>query len=762
MPYPRTRNLWSRLLLAALVAGLLPAAEADWLRWRGPNQDGTSSEKDLPSTWTPGGAGHLWEIPLSGRGTPVIRGERVYAFGYRGEGQELQEVLVCLDAATGKELWSRGFNDFLSDIIYSRYAIGSPVIDGETGNVYVQTSAGILAAFEADGKPLWQHSMMEELGRMSFPNGRNGAPAIHRDLVIVHCMTSNWGANGPVQDRFYAFDKRSGAQVWSSSPGVRPKDNSFSNPLFSRLNKREVFYAGTGCGNVVCVDANTGEPVWRYPLSQSGVNSSLLLYGPERLIAVHGKENIDSSDSGRLISLLVSQTPVVLKEGGTPLLERSAEGWRTSAAVANTSSPVLVGDRIYLTSETGELCAVDAGTGKLLWLEKLGIEQLHSSLAYGDGKLYVPIKDGIFAIIKPTDAKPEVLCKVQLDGECNGAPAICHGRVYLFTTKKLYCFGTVRTATAPAPVAVLPPSTEPAVKLIPVPAEVLLHPGEQVAISLRGVDAAGVPTANLPAGAPAWVSYIPPTARVKSLLGASFIESTALTAKPEPVPSAGMFEASLGDLKGYLRGRVLPALPLAQDFEGFDTKKETHTTEKGVTFAYPPLPWIGARSKWEVREVGGSKVLAKTIDNKIFQRATSFIGTPDMQNYTIFAEVMSDGNKRKMSEVGVINQRYAVILKGNAQELEVNSNLERLRASVPFAIKPGVWYSLKARVDVAADGSGVVRARAWPRGESEPTTWTLEVPHLHAHLNGSPGLFGFSPNEMRVYVDNLSVTPNAK
>ncbi|MEK7414608.1 MAG: PQQ-binding-like beta-propeller repeat protein [Planctomycetota bacterium] len=751
-------NTW--LLMVLMVTGAA-AADGDWLRWRGPQQNGTSDETGLPSTWTPGGAGQVWEVPLAGRGTPVIRGERVYAFGYRGEGQDLQEVLACFDAGTGKELWAYGFNDFLSDIIYGRYAIGSPAIDGETGNVYVTSAAGILSAFTADGKVLWQHSLMEELGRMTFPNGRNGAPAIHRNLVIIHCMTSNWGAHGPAQDRFYAYDKRSGALVWSSSPGVRPKDNSFSSPVFGILHNREVFYAGTGCGNVVCINANTGEPIWRFPLSQGGVNTSLLLSGPESLIAVHAKENIDSSDSGRMVSLLVSQTPAQAKDGGTSMLEKSAEQWRNNEAVAYSSSPVKVGNRVYITSETGELCALDVAGGRLLWREKLGIEQLHSSLVYGDGKLYVPIKDGVFAIVKPNDERPEILCKVQVEGECNGAPAISHGRVYLFTTKKLYCFGTVRVAPASAPVVALPMSNAAAVKLMAVPAEVLLRPGEKLPVQLHGVDSNGIPTTAMPTGAATWASFIPPTAKVKSLLGAIFPDPATIQAKPESIPSAGMFEATADGLKGYLRGRVLPALPLSQDFESFKVEVD-HATEQGVKFAYPPLPWIGARSKWEVREVGGSKVLAKTLDNKIFQRAMTFVGTPDMTNYTIVADVMTDGNKRRMSEVGVINQRYVVILKGNAQELEVNSNLERVRASVPFVIKPSAWYRLKARVDVAADGSGVVRVKAWPRADAEPAAWTLEVPHSHAHTHGSPGLFAFTPTDMRVYVDHLTVTSNAQ
>jgi hypothetical protein len=151
-------------------------------------------------------------------------------------------------------------------------------------------------------------------------------------------------------------------------------------------------------------------------------------------------------------------------------------------------------------------------------------------------------------------------------------------------------------------------------------------------------------------------------------------------------------------------------------------------------------------------------VLAKTTDNRFFQRATVFIGTPEMSNYTIAADVMSDGNRRKMSEVGLINQHYLILLKGNEQKLEVNSNQERLRASEDFKWSPNVWYRLKARVERKPDGSAVVHAKAWKRGEPEPETWTINVPHQTAHQAGSPGLFGFSPQDMPVYIDNVEVT----
>jgi hypothetical protein len=157
----------------------------------------------------------------------------------------------------------------------------------------------------------------------------------------------------------------------------------------------------------------------------------------------------------------------------------------------------------------------------------------------------------------------------------------------------------------------------------------------------------------------------------------------------------------------------------------------------------------------------GNKVLVKTLDNVLFQRAISFIGNPDASNYTVEADVMTDGNRRMKSNVGVINQRYVIALIGNWQELEVSSNHDRIKVSVPFKWSTKTWYRIKSRVDVAKDGSGVVRAKAWPSNENEPSSWTIEVPHKVAHTQGAPGLFGFSPqSRYSVYVDNISVYSN--
>ncbi len=750
----------------AVCAASLPAG---WLNWRGPQQNGTSLETGLPDTVDP--SHPLWMADLPGQSTPVIANGKIYIMGYLGEGGDLREGVVCYDAETGKELWRRFYSDFLSDTIYLRYATSSPTVDGDTGNVYIQGTQGILAAFTAGGKLLWQHSLMEEYGRLTFPNSRTASPAIDQDLVITRGITANWGKDGPAADRFYAFDKMTGDLVWTSSPGDRPKDNSFSHPVFGWLHGLRVFYSATGDGAVVCVNARTGEPLWRVPLTKAGINSAVLVHHNDKIISIYGTPY----EPGRLVALKISDAMPASADTAPVVLDRAAVQLWSDEISTSTSSPILAGDTVYVVSEKGDFCAVDARTGNLYWKIKIGIEERNSCPLFADGKLYVPILDdpdlattggdagtkGALYIIKPTDKDGEILAHIQLDGRCFGTPVAYNGKLYIQTTRHLYCFGKPgnNPGLPPAPAPEPWPAPGVATQLEIIPSEVLMRPGQTQSFRVRELDASGFTVREITdMSSVHWASFIPPTAKVKSTMKASFNGQGQLVSDAEQTPSAGAFMAQAGTLKGFIRGRILPYLPISQDFQKF-TLTETNALDNNALFAYPPLPWIGARFKFEVRDLDGNKVLAKTMDNPFFQRATVFIGDPSTRNYTIEADIMSEGNRRVMSEVGLVNQRYYIVMKGASKKLEVNSNLELFRHDVSFESLPNVWYHLKTRVDVAADGSGVIRAKIWKKDDPEPADWTIEVPHAHAHESGSPGLFAFAPQK-RVYIDNIKVTSN--
>ncbi|MFM8620112.1 MAG: PQQ-binding-like beta-propeller repeat protein, partial [Opitutaceae bacterium] len=706
------------VVLLSLVLGINSAqAASGWLNWRGPDQNGVSkAAQKLPDSLEIGGPNHRWSYKVRGAGTPVIADGRVYAFGFYGETTDVEETLLCLDVKTGQKLWEHRFRDYLSDTTYNRYAIGAPLVDAETGNVYLESTWGQLMAFSRDGKLLWEHSMMEEYGRLTFPNGRTGSLAIDGPLVITDGITANWGADGPARNRFYAFDKRTGELAWFCTPGIEPLDSTFATPVFGDLGNQRVMYAGTGCGNIVCINVRTGEPVWRFRLSQSGVNADVLLAGPGKLIGIHGKENVDATHHGRLVALKI---PTEYPAGPKPLvLTKEAEIWRNDEFVAFSSSPLLVNGRVYSTIATGSLLCADANTGKLIWSEKLAPDQLHASPAYADGKFYVPMHNGTVHVLKDAGDKAQVISVNKMDSLCLGAPSFYGDSVFIFTKESLNCFGPKASAPSiPPSVAVAPEaaSTAAITQLQIVPAEFALSPGQSRKFTVWGLDATGrrvKPVTN----EVTWAKFIPPTALVKSEIDGELKGDTLVTA-PAAKMSAGQFQAKWNNLTAVTRGRIVAGFGYK---EGFEASVLNQKNEAGEAVGFPPLPWLGARVKWHAIEKDGSKVVTNRLDNILFQRTMNFVGRSDMRNYTVEADVMTDGTRRVMSSVGLVNQRYLIAMVANSRILEVSSNHERVKESVPFDAQPNVGYRLKTRVDSDGKGGGWVRAKLWEKSKPEP------------------------------------------
>src|SRR5919198_1077063 len=144
-----TIKLSSLLLLALLVVCAIfsrhgssaqsPArvkSGSDWADWRGPTRDGISPEKNLPEKWSPQGENLLWKAPYGGRSAPIVMNGRLFLFNSAGEGETMQERVLCLDAESGRKLWEYRFNVYSTDVPPRRIAWSSPVGDPTTGNVY--------------------------------------------------------------------------------------------------------------------------------------------------------------------------------------------------------------------------------------------------------------------------------------------------------------------------------------------------------------------------------------------------------------------------------------------------------------------------------------------------------------------------------------------------------------------------------------------------------------------------------------------------
>lgn len=741
------------LVLALFFTVSELSAASGWLNWRGPNQDGSSPSKvSLPDSLNLEGKEHRWTYPVRGGGTPVMADGRLYAFGFYGETGLVEETLLCLDAETGEKIWEHRFADYISDIVYNRYAIGAPTIDPESGNVYLQSTNGHLMAFTGDGEMLWEHSLMEEFGRLTFPNGRTGAAGIDGDVVVFHCITANWGPNGPARNRFYGFDKITGELLWDSTPGVGPIDSSFSTPVFADLGDQRVFYAGTGCGNVVCVNARTGEEVWRFQLAIGGVNSSMILVGDDGLIAVHGKENVDATSKGRMVRLKI---PTEYPDNLPIVLGAESEVWRNDEHVAFTSSPTLVGDRVYTTIAMGSLLAVDIETGETIWSQKLGPDQIHASPAYADGKFYVPIFEGVAHVVTDEGDSAKVLSSHEMGAKLLGAPSFYNNRVYLFSQQGLHCFGDEKVKKVKYKNEKAPKAGRIA-QIQLVPAEFAIGADGEQEFKVYGLDASGLRVKDITDQA-TFSKWNPPNAPRPSEVDAT-LSGNKLWRSGQGKLTNGYIQASVDGMTSISRGRVVAGNGYNEDFEA---TRLFLKDKDGVDVSPPPGTWLGAGPKWHIMDKDGDKVAAYRLENLLWQRSMNFIGHTDMHSYTVEADVMTDGNRRIMSTVGLVNQRYLVALSGNQRLLEISSNHERVKDSVKFPIKANTWYRLKTRVDTNADGSGVVRAKAWEKGQPEPDAWTIESEQNKVHKQGAPGVFAFAPQSLkRVFIDNISISSN--
>ncbi|MBO0800120.1 MAG: PQQ-binding-like beta-propeller repeat protein, partial [Blastocatellia bacterium] len=150
-----------RLTALVFISLALPGGKAqsparaksgsDWAEWRGPTRDGISPEKNLPESWSRQGENLLWKAPYGGRSSPIVMNGRVFVFNSAGEGETLQERVLCLDAETGKKIWEYRYNVYSTDVPPRRVAWSAPAGDPTTGNVYVFGSGNELVALSNDG-----------------------------------------------------------------------------------------------------------------------------------------------------------------------------------------------------------------------------------------------------------------------------------------------------------------------------------------------------------------------------------------------------------------------------------------------------------------------------------------------------------------------------------------------------------------------------------------------------------------------------------
>ncbi|HWP43960.1 MAG TPA: hypothetical protein VNO14_12030, partial [Blastocatellia bacterium] len=300
----------------------------------------------------------------------------------------------------------------------------------------------------------------------------------------------------------------------------------------------------------------------------------------------------------------------------------------------------------------------------------------------------------------------------------------------------LYCIGKKSAATPAAHAAQSEPAASSEVAHVQVvPADVTIKPGESVKFRARLFDANG-----------RFIREEQPSWSLDKIKG-TIKPDGSYTASSDVEVQMGSVKATVGSVSGAARMRVLPPLPLSENFESYAADSA-------------PAHWINTVGKYVVREVDGNKVLVKLPTPEIFKRGRAFIGPVDLANYTVEADVLATEKRRQMGDAGVVAQRYSLVLFGNHQRLELESwqpETERT-IKVPFEWKANTWYRLKLEVQNLPDGKTRVRGKAWPASGKEPSAWIVEKVDTIPNRQGSPGIYAHALNE--VFFDNIKVTPN--
>jgi hypothetical protein len=212
---------------------------------------------------------------------------------------------------------------------------------------------------------------------------------------------------------------------------------------------------------------------------------------------------------------------------------------------------------------------------------------------------------------------------------------------------------------------------------------------------------------------------------------------------------AGLVKATVNGITGAARVRIVPALPWTEDFSSYAVNSE-------------PVAWTSTTLKYAVRELEGNKVLVKTTDgSSLLTRSRAYMGPSDLHDYTVEGDVRAGQKRRQQGDGGIIAQRYALVLYGNAGELHLEPWQPETQRTVkaPFAWKPDAWYRLKLTVENLPDGKVRARGKVWAVGEPEPDAWMVERVDTIGNRQGSPGVFA-NAISAELYFDNIKVYPN--
>lgn len=269
-------TVFGRVLRMAAMAGIVHAGLAageDWPRWRGPRGDGTWQAPPLSERWPSAGLKAAWRVPIGGGYAGVVVADGlVYTMdrpkpSQKGADPDGTERVLCVDAKTGKQLWSHEYPAHYGDLDHGNGPRAAPTVFD--GRVYSLGAVGAVRCLDArSGAILWQKELgPQRKGRVSDWWGYSASPLVVNDLVIVHAGAEPAGC-------VIAYDRRTGAEAWRSLPDPA----GYATPILIDAPSGRQLVLWTP-ENVYGLDPKTGTVHWNVPYKVTyGVSIATPIY----------------------------------------------------------------------------------------------------------------------------------------------------------------------------------------------------------------------------------------------------------------------------------------------------------------------------------------------------------------------------------------------------------------------------------------------------------------------------------------------------
>lgn len=405
------------LLLAA------PVTRADdWPTWRGPNSDGISHEKNLPTNWS-ATENIDWKLALPGRSgaTPIIWNDRIFLTTGAGDNIEIWAV----DRNSGKPFWKRPLGG--GNVLMRKHNMSSPSPVTDGNSVWVMTGTGILKSFDFSGKEQWSRDIQKDYGAFGLNWGYASSPLLYDGSLFVQVLH---GMKTDDPSYVLRIDAKSGKTLWRverPTQAIRESPDSYTTPALLKNGKSaEIVITGGDC--VTGHDPATGKELWRgnglnpqnqpfYRIVASPVVRDGLIYASTRVKPL-----------------------IAFKAGGRGDITESHKAWSTDNG-PDVPTPVTDGKYFYIVRDNGTVYCLDAKTGAEIWGGvRIRPGTYSSSPVLADGKIYATSEDGVTTVFK-AGPEFEVLSENELGDYTLSSPAISDGQIFLRTDAHLFAIG---------------------------------------------------------------------------------------------------------------------------------------------------------------------------------------------------------------------------------------------------------------------------------------------------------------------------------